>query len=89
MDSTLSLFYIPAELSQLQKHKGIALLDILQDLHPLIFKVSMPAHVRVDLVSKLAETEYRLAYGTSEQLQLGAICGAFAHARQGIVNAAT
>jgi len=77
-----------AELQELQKHKGIALLDILQDIHPFIFKISMPPKVRIELISRLAETEYRLSAGTSDRLQLGAVCGAFADARQGIVSAA-
>lgn len=76
------------KISTLQKEKGIALVDILYEMHPYIFKVSMPPKARIDLVSKLADAEYRLAFGTSDQLQLGAICGAFCQARQSIVNAA-
>ena len=79
---------ICAELSLLQRQKGIALVDILQDMHPLIFKMSMPSKARVELISQLAQSEYRLAFGTSDQLQLGAICGAFAAARNDIVSAA-
>lgn len=49
----------------------------------------MPARIRIELVSRLAATEHRLAYGTSDALQLGAVCGAFADAKEGIVAAAT
>ena len=45
----------------------------------------MPPKVRIELVSRLAATEHRLAYGTSDVLQLGAVCGAFADAKEGIV----
>ena len=38
----------------------------------------MPPQVRIQLVSKMADIEHRLAYGTSDRLQLGALCGAFA-----------
>ena len=48
----------------------------------------MPPRVRIELVSKLGAIEHRLAYGTSERLQLGALCGAFAEAKEGIVAAA-
>jgi len=48
----------------------------------------MPAQVRISLISRLATTEHRLAYGTSDALQLGAVCGAFADAKEGIVKAA-
>ena len=48
----------------------------------------MPPAVRIELVSKCAAIEHRLAHGTSERLQLGALCGAFAEAKEGIVAAA-
>jgi replication factor C subunit 3/5 len=73
---------------QMQLHKGVALVDIVQQLHPFVFSISMPAAVRIELVSKLAAVEHRLASGTSEKLQLGAVVGAFAEAKEGIVNAA-
>ena len=38
----------------------------------------MPPAVRIELISKMAAIEHRLAYGTSDKLQLGALCGAFA-----------
>lgn len=72
----------------LQISKGIALVDILQQLHPFLFRISMPPKVRINLVSRLAATEHRLASGTSDILQLGAVCGAFADAKDGIVKAA-
>lgn len=81
-------FFFRAEISDLQRHKGIALVDILQQLHPFVFRISMPPAVRIKLVTKMAETEHRLAYGTSDKLQLGGICGAFAEARDGIVKSA-
>jgi replication factor C subunit 3/5 len=48
----------------------------------------MPPKVRIALVSAMAAMEHRLAFGTSERLQLGAMCGAFAEAKEGIVAAA-
>jgi replication factor C subunit 3/5 len=68
--------------------RGVALVDILQQLHPFLFRISMPPKVRIELVAKLAAAEHRLAFGTSERLQLGAVCGAFAEAKEGIVAAA-
>jgi replication factor C subunit 3/5 len=44
--------------------------------------------VRVALCEKLADIEYRLAYGTSERLQLGSLVAAFSLARDEIVAAA-
>jgi replication factor C subunit 3/5 len=43
-----------------------------------VFRIGMPPRVRIELVSKMADIEHRLAYGTNDRLQLGALCGAFA-----------
>jgi len=48
----------------------------------------MPAPVRIQLVDALSDVEHRLAFGTSERLQLGSLVGAFSVARQSIVDAA-
>mmetsp|Transcript_1549 Transcript_1549/g.3499 ORF Transcript_1549/g.3499 Transcript_1549/m.3499 type:complete len:359 (-) Transcript_1549:587-1663(-) len=74
---------------ELQVNKGVALADIVRELHPYMFTmVSIPTRVKMDLVEKLADCEHRLAYGTSERLQLGALVGAFVKAREEIVKAA-
>ncbi|KIZ02081.1 Replication factor C subunit 5 [Monoraphidium neglectum] len=75
---------------QLQVDKGIALVDIVRELHPWLFNIQAlgPPHVRVALCEKLADIEYRLAYGTSERLQLGSLVAAFSLARDEIVAAA-
>lgn len=48
----------------------------------------MPEAVRIELINKMADVEYRLAFGTSEKLQLGALVGAFAEAKEGITASA-
>ncbi|GAB4817521.1 hypothetical protein N2152v2_004567 [Parachlorella kessleri] len=73
---------------ELQLHRGVALVDILQQLHPYVFRIDMPPRVRIALVGSMAAIEHRLAFGTSERLQLGAMCGAFAEAKEGVVAAA-
>jgi len=52
------------------------------------FRVSMPTKARVLLVEALADLEHRLAFGTHERLQLGALCAAFVPAREAIAQAA-
>lgn len=68
--------------------KGYALVDIVGGLLPLIQRLAMPAPVRGGLIIALADVEAALAAGTNERLQLGALVGAFAVAREGIVAAA-
>eukprot|EP00877_Chromochloris_zofingiensis_P001247 jgi/Chrzof1/11122/Cz05g24170.t1 len=73
----------------LQLNKGVALVDIVRELHPWMFKIeSLPVKTRIELVEKLADIEHRLAVGTSERLQLGALIAAFSLAREDVVAAA-
>ena len=53
-----------------------------------VFEVKMPDPVRIELISKMADVEYRLAFAVSERLQLGSLVGAFAEAKEGLVKAA-
>lgn len=53
-----------------------------------MFRLGLPPDVLVQLVSDMADVEHRLAYGTSERLQLGALVASFVNAREGIVAAA-
>jgi replication factor C subunit 3/5 len=68
--------------------KGLALVDIVRELQPWIFRISMPATTRIMVVDALSNIEYRLAFGTSEKLQLGALVGAFTKARIQLIAAA-
>ncbi|GBF90937.1 replication factor C subunit 5 [Raphidocelis subcapitata] len=74
---------------QLQVDKGVALVDVVRELHPWLFNIeALPTDVRITLCEKLADIEHRLAYGTNERLQLGSLVAAFSLARDGIAAAA-
>lgn len=76
-------------ITKLQIDRGVALVDIVRELHPWMFNIAaLPPKVRIMLVEKLADIEHRLAYGCSEQLQLGALVAAFSLVRDDIVAAA-
>jgi replication factor C subunit 3/5 len=75
-------------LTRLQAERGLALVDIARGLLPYVFRLHVPAEVRVGLVEALSEVEFRMAYVTGEKLQRAALVGAFATAREGIVAAA-
>ena len=53
-----------------------------------VFLIEMPNKIRIELIERMADVEYRLAYGTSEKLQLGALVGAFSQAAEGLIAAA-
>ncbi|KAK9845912.1 hypothetical protein WJX81_005806 [Elliptochloris bilobata] len=72
----------------MQIAKGLALVDIVQQLLPWVFRIGMPAKVRIALVEALGDVEHRLAFGTSERLQLGSLVAAFATARGELIDAA-
>ncbi|GIL70670.1 hypothetical protein Vretimale_3774 [Volvox reticuliferus] len=76
------------KVTKLQVDKGLALVDIVRELHPWIMKTSMPVHAKIALVERLADVEHRLAYSTSEKLQLGSLIAAFVKAREVIAKAA-
>ena len=72
----------------LLQERGLALVDVVRELHPWCFKVDMPPKARMDLVERLADLEHTLASGSHEHLQLGALVGAFTDCRGQIVGAA-
>nr|XP_033810912.1 replication factor C subunit 5 isoform X2 [Geotrypetes seraphini] len=57
--------------------KGLALHDILTEVHLFVHRVDFPPSVRIHLLRKMADIEYRLASGTSEKIQLSSLIAAF------------
>lgn len=53
-----------------------------------LFRMQLPAAVKVALVEALADTEHRLAFSTSERLQLGGLVAAFVRSREAVARAA-
>ena len=77
-----------AKVAAIKQERGLALADIVRLLVEYVFRLHMPQLARANLVSDMADVEYRLAYVTHERLQLMALVGAFANAREAIVAAA-
>lgn len=69
----------------IQVNKGLSLLDIVQQLHPWVFRIPMPAKTRINLTERLADVENNLASATSERLQVGGMISGFVDARDSIV----
>ena len=61
--------------------KGYATADILTEVFKYVIRVGFPPLIYADILSKLADIEYRLAFATSEKLQLASIVSAFVFAR--------
>ena len=73
----------------LQQARGLALVDIVREIHPWCFKIDMPEAARMDLVERLADLENTLSTGAHDRLQLGSLIHAFVDARLAIVAAAS
>lgn len=67
--------------TELKTAKGLALQDILTELHSYVQRIDFPVTVRVHLVERLSDIEVRLNAGASEKLQLSAVVAAFSQAR--------
>lgn len=68
--------------ADLQKLKGYATSDILQDVYRYTTELELPLRCRMYLYDELARLEHRLASGTTEELQLTALVSVFAIARE-------
>ncbi|XP_046907954.1 replication factor C subunit 5 [Hypomesus transpacificus] len=76
------------QILQLKTLKGLALQDILTEVHLLVHRVDFPPAIRIGLLIKLADIEYRLASGTSEKIQLSSLVAAFQAVRDLVVSEA-
>ncbi|KAK7597837.1 hypothetical protein V9T40_010062 [Parthenolecanium corni] len=68
----------------LQIEKGLALQDILTEVHSFLHRIELPTNTLIELLMKLSDIEYRLSSGTSEKLQLSSLVAAFNIARSNV-----
>uniref|UniRef100_A0A665TI16 Activator 1 subunit 5 n=1 Tax=Echeneis naucrates TaxID=173247 RepID=A0A665TI16_ECHNA len=77
------------QILQLKTLKGLALQDIVTEVHLLIHRVDFPPNIRIGLLIKLADVEHRLASGTDEKIQLSSMVAAFQAVRDLVVSEAS
>lgn len=68
-------------LEVLKKEKGIALQDILTEVHKYVHKIDFPTNTKIMILDKMADIEYRLAAGASEKIQTTALVSIFQRAK--------
>ncbi|NXK94549.1 RFC5 factor, partial [Formicarius rufipectus] len=73
------------KITELKTLKGLALQDILTEIHLFVHRVDFPPSIRIQLLIKMADIEYRLAAGTSEKIQLSSLIAAFQVTRDLVV----
>jgi len=75
-----------AKIHSLSTKKGLALQDILRDVHKKILLLKLDNEVAIELFMKLSDIEYRLSVGAIDKLQLSSLIGAFQIARNKIAS---
>lgn len=61
----------------LKQMKGLALQDILTEVHDMVQRIEFPPKIKIALLESLSEVEYRLASGTNERIQMSSMIAAF------------
>jgi len=77
------------EIQSMQKLKGLSLVDIIGRVHENIVRVNMPPSILAYVLDELSNIEYRLAFGTSDRLQLGALVAVFQIAKEKLASSPT
>ena len=70
-----------AVFTEIKTNKSLALEDIVRDLHKCVMECSFEEQMKMFLVSRLSEIEFRLASGTNERAQVASVVGAFLEIR--------
>lgn len=72
-----SLLHLETDIQRLRVEHGLALADIVTEVHETLAVLDMPAPVKVMFFDKLAELQYNLSTGCTEKAQLSALVGMF------------
>lgn len=70
-----------AEIKNLKTQKGLALQDIITEVHGFVHRMELPPRVLCMILIRLAEIEERLAAGCNENPQLSSLVSIFHTAR--------
>jgi len=65
----------------LSREKSLAFDDIVRDIHMQVMQTKLPDQMKMFLISRLSEIEYRLAQGSNERVQASSMVGGFVEVR--------
>ena len=68
-------------LQDLKARKSLSLEDVVREVHLRVMEVKLPDEMKMYLVNRLSEIEYRLAQGCNEKAQCGSMVGSFIEVR--------
>jgi replication factor C subunit 3/5 len=63
------------------REKSLAIEDIIRDIHLEVMQTKLPDQMKMFLINRLSEIEYRLAQGSNERVQASSFIGAFVEVR--------
>jgi len=67
--------------SELKTSKSLALEDILRELHKCVMETNFDEQMKMFLVNRMSEIEFRLASGVNERTQVASVVGCFIEVR--------
>ena len=67
--------------SKIKTEKSLALDDIIRDLHKCVMETRFEEQMKMYIVQRLSEIEFRLAQGINEKAQTASVVGAFIEIR--------
>lgn len=70
------------KLNQIKLDRGIALNDMIEMLHDNLLQYDLDDKILAKMIQRLAEIEWRLSKGCSDELQMGALIAAFNFLRE-------
>ena len=65
------------EINDIRKNKGISLVSLLKDLSEKLMAAKTPGNMKGNIFKRMADIEYRLSVGASEEKQLASPVGGF------------
>lgn len=65
------------KIAQIQNKFGCNLASIMGDAGKTIMRLNMPVDMKTEVIKRIADSEWRLASGASEQMEIGAFVAAF------------
>jgi replication factor C subunit 3/5 len=69
------------EINELRRNKGVSLVSLLKDISEILININSPGNMKGNIYKRMAEIEYRLSIGCSEEKQLASLIGAFVESR--------
>jgi len=66
------------KLDQLIIHNGLSGEDIVRQIHKVVFELPLDNSIKIELVNKIGEADFRMTEGSNERIQLEALLANFA-----------